>query len=85
MSATGREGLRGALGPVKQIAAGLLDVGYVEAGPRDGPAVGTTTRSVSARGQAPALRVAIGAGTRYLRAGLCLLYGNVHITVIIGR
>jgi pimeloyl-ACP methyl ester carboxylesterase len=29
----------GALGPVKQIAAGLLDVGYVDVGPRDGPAV----------------------------------------------
>jgi pimeloyl-ACP methyl ester carboxylesterase len=27
------------LGPVKQIAAGLLDVGYVEEGPREGPAV----------------------------------------------
>ena len=25
--------------PVKQIEAGLLDVGYVEAGPADGPAV----------------------------------------------
>jgi pimeloyl-ACP methyl ester carboxylesterase len=39
VSATERERLRGALGPVKQIAAGLLDVGYVEAGPPDGPAV----------------------------------------------
>jgi pimeloyl-ACP methyl ester carboxylesterase len=28
-----------ALGPVRQIDAGLLDVGYVEAGPADGPAV----------------------------------------------
>jgi hypothetical protein len=27
------------LGPVKQIDAGLLNVGYVEAGPADGPAV----------------------------------------------
>ena len=26
-------------GPVKQIAAGLLDVGYVDAGPDDGPTV----------------------------------------------
>jgi pimeloyl-ACP methyl ester carboxylesterase len=39
MSATEREQLRGALGPVKQIAAGLLDVGYVDVGPPDGPAV----------------------------------------------
>jgi pimeloyl-ACP methyl ester carboxylesterase len=28
-----------ALGPLRQIEAGLLDVGYVEAGPADGPAV----------------------------------------------
>src|SRR4051794_8114933 len=28
-----------AFGPVEQIRAGLLDVGYVDAGPRDGPAV----------------------------------------------
>ena len=39
MSAPEREPPRGALGPVKQIAAGLLDVGYVDVGPRDGPAV----------------------------------------------
>ena len=39
MSATERERLRGALGPVKQIAAGVLDVGYVDVGPADGPAV----------------------------------------------
>src|SRR6476660_5349906 len=39
MSAPEREHPRGALGPVKQIAAGLLDVGYVDVGPRDGPAV----------------------------------------------
>ena len=39
MSAPEREDPRGALGPVKQIAAGLLDVGYVDAGPSDGPAV----------------------------------------------
>ena len=26
-------------GPVKQVEAGVLDVGYVEAGPADGPAV----------------------------------------------
>jgi pimeloyl-ACP methyl ester carboxylesterase len=25
-------------GPVKQVEAGLLDVGYVESGPADGPA-----------------------------------------------
>jgi pimeloyl-ACP methyl ester carboxylesterase len=30
---------RGAFGPVKQVAAGLLDVGYVDVGPPDGPAV----------------------------------------------
>ena len=39
MSATEREHLSGALGPVRQIAAGLLDVGYADAGPADGPAV----------------------------------------------
>ena len=39
MSATDREQLRGAFGPVEQIAAGHLDVGYVEAGPPGGPAV----------------------------------------------
>jgi pimeloyl-ACP methyl ester carboxylesterase len=39
VSATEREQLRGALGPVRQIAAGLLDVGYVDVGPPDGPAV----------------------------------------------
>ena len=39
MSATKREPPRRALGPVKQIAAGLLDVGHVDAGPPDGPAV----------------------------------------------
>ena len=38
MSATEREQLPSALGPVKQIAAGLLDVGYVDVGPPDGPA-----------------------------------------------
>ena len=27
------------LGPVRQIQAGVLDVGYVDAGPADGPAV----------------------------------------------
>ena len=31
--------VRAAFGPVRQIAAGLLDVGYVDAGPPDGPAV----------------------------------------------
>jgi pimeloyl-ACP methyl ester carboxylesterase len=36
---TERERLRGALGPVKQIAAGLLDVGCVDVGPPDGRAV----------------------------------------------
>ena len=30
---------KGSFGPVKQIDAGLLNVGYVEAGPTDGPAV----------------------------------------------
>ena len=39
MSATEPERLRGALGPVKQIAAGVLDVGYVDLGLPDGPAV----------------------------------------------
>ena len=39
MSATEREQLRDALGPVKQIAAGLLDVGYVDVGPPDGSPV----------------------------------------------
>jgi pimeloyl-ACP methyl ester carboxylesterase len=39
VSATEREPLRGAFGPVRQIAAGLLDVGYVDVGPPDGPAV----------------------------------------------
>src|SRR4051794_41455022 len=39
MSATERERLRGAFGPLKQVAAGLLDVGYVDVGPPDGPAV----------------------------------------------
>ena len=28
-----------ALGPVRQVEAGVLDVGYVDAGPADGPAV----------------------------------------------
>jgi pimeloyl-ACP methyl ester carboxylesterase len=32
-------GGNGSLGPLKQIHAGLLDVGYAEAGPADGPAV----------------------------------------------
>ncbi len=32
-------GTNTAFGPLKQIAAGLLDVGYVEAGPAEGPAV----------------------------------------------
>jgi pimeloyl-ACP methyl ester carboxylesterase len=39
VSASEREQPRAAFGPVKQIAAGLLDVGYVDVGPRDGPAV----------------------------------------------
>jgi pimeloyl-ACP methyl ester carboxylesterase len=30
---------RTAFGPIRQIEAGVLDVGYVDAGPRDGPAV----------------------------------------------
>src|SRR3989442_13662946 len=30
---------RGAFGPIKQVAAGLLDVGSVDVGPADGPAV----------------------------------------------
>ena len=29
----------GIFGPVAQIEAGVLDVGYVDAGPRDGPVV----------------------------------------------
>jgi pimeloyl-ACP methyl ester carboxylesterase len=39
VSTTEREPPRGALGPVKQIAAGVLDVGYVDVGAPDGPAV----------------------------------------------
>jgi pimeloyl-ACP methyl ester carboxylesterase len=34
-----REGLASRLGPSRQIRAGVLDVGYYEAGPADGPAV----------------------------------------------
>ena len=34
-----RPGTNGTLGPVKQINAGLLNVGYAEAGPSDGPVV----------------------------------------------
>ena len=30
---------RGSFGPVRQIDAGLLNVGYVDTGPADGPAV----------------------------------------------
>jgi len=33
------EGAMGALGPLKQINAGVLNVGYVDAGPADGPVV----------------------------------------------
>jgi pimeloyl-ACP methyl ester carboxylesterase len=36
---TGRSGATNSFGPVKQIDAGLSNVGYVEAGPADGPAV----------------------------------------------
>jgi len=38
-AATGSPGGGASLGPVKQIDAGLLNVGYAEAGPADGPAV----------------------------------------------
>jgi hypothetical protein len=34
-----KPGTNTSFGPVKQIDAGLLNVGYVEAGPADGPAV----------------------------------------------
>ena len=37
--ATGKPGTQPSFGPVKQINAGVLDVGYVEAGPADGQAV----------------------------------------------
>ena len=37
--AAGRSGAHAAFGPLKQIDAGLLNVGYAEAGPADGPAV----------------------------------------------
>jgi pimeloyl-ACP methyl ester carboxylesterase len=39
VSTTEREKPRGAIAPVRQIEAGLLDVGYVDVGPPDGPAV----------------------------------------------
>jgi len=35
---TGEAGTGGSFGPLKQIDAGLLNVGYVEVGPADGPA-----------------------------------------------
>ena len=34
-----KPGANTSIGPLKQIDAGLLNVGYVEAGPADGPAV----------------------------------------------
>jgi hypothetical protein len=34
-----KRGAHTSLGPLKQINAGLLNVGYAEAGPADGPAV----------------------------------------------
>ncbi len=37
--ATGKPGAHASFGPVQQITAGVLDVGYVEAGPADGRAV----------------------------------------------
>src|SRR5690348_3438352 len=36
---TSRESSESAFGPVKQIDAGVLNVGYVDSGPSDGPAV----------------------------------------------
>src|SRR6476620_4872361 len=36
---TGRPGTNTSFGPLKQIDAGVLNVGYAEAGPSDGPAV----------------------------------------------
>lgn len=36
---TGGPGTTKSFGPLKQIEAGVLDIGYVEAGPADGPAV----------------------------------------------
>jgi len=39
MTSTAAQDPATALGPVRQVAAGVLDVGYVEAGPGDGPAV----------------------------------------------
>jgi pimeloyl-ACP methyl ester carboxylesterase len=36
---TSSTGPNTSFGPVRQVAAGLLDVGYVDAGPADGPAV----------------------------------------------
>ena len=38
-AATGRPGSGPSFGPLKQINAGVLNVGYVEAGPADGPVV----------------------------------------------
>jgi pimeloyl-ACP methyl ester carboxylesterase len=38
-ASTSKSGTRTSLGPLKQIDAGLLNVGYAEAGPADGPAV----------------------------------------------
>ena len=38
-SGGGRSGGHGSFGPLKQIQAGVLDVGYAEAGPATGPAV----------------------------------------------
>jgi pimeloyl-ACP methyl ester carboxylesterase len=39
VTTTAAPGTRTSFGPVRQIEAGVLDVGYVDAGPRDGPAV----------------------------------------------
>jgi pimeloyl-ACP methyl ester carboxylesterase len=39
VTTAGAAGTPTSFGPVQQIAAGVLDVGYVDAGPRDGPAV----------------------------------------------
>src|ERR1700730_12411625 len=36
---TGKPGTNTSFGPLKQIDAGLLNIGYAEAGPADGPAV----------------------------------------------
>jgi pimeloyl-ACP methyl ester carboxylesterase len=38
-STTAATGMETAFGPIRQVAAGVLDVGYVDAGPSDGPVV----------------------------------------------